>query len=110
MKKIIKGTFCLFTILISLSGCQNIKDGLTGKKNTNSDEFLVQKKNPLTMPPKFEKLPVPKKLNDINKRAQTDNSIEKIFSKNSSITNTITTGEPSNGSLEKNILEKIKNN
>ena len=29
------------------------------KKKNNTNEFLVNKKNPLTMPPDFEKLPKP---------------------------------------------------
>jgi len=36
----------LLLLLILLSSCQAVKDGLTGKKNKNSDEFLVKKKNP----------------------------------------------------------------
>jgi hypothetical protein len=39
---------------------------LTGKKKTNSDEFLVKKKNPLSLPPEFEKLPEPKTLTKNN--------------------------------------------
>ena len=38
-----------------LTSCQSIKDGLSGRKSENSDEFLVQKKNPLVMPPDFMK-------------------------------------------------------
>ena len=49
----------LLLLFILLSSCQAIKDGLTGKKNNNSDEFLVKKKNPLQMPPDMKKLPKP---------------------------------------------------
>ena len=54
-------------ILISffLLSCQSIKDGLSGKKSENSDEFLVQKKNPLVLPPNYMELPEPKS-EDIN--------------------------------------------
>ena len=31
----------------------------SGKKVENSDEFLVEKKNPLIMPPDFQDLPEP---------------------------------------------------
>ena len=34
----------LLLLFILLSSCQAVKDGLTGKKNNNSDEFLVKKK------------------------------------------------------------------
>ena len=57
MKKI---SFYLIIFSILLTSCQSIKDGLSGRKSENSDEFLVKKKNPLIMPPKFMELPKPK--------------------------------------------------
>ncbi|SVE00552.1 uncharacterized protein METZ01_LOCUS453406, partial [marine metagenome] len=36
-----------------------VKKGLTGQKTSSTDEFLVEKKDPLIKPPNFEKLPVP---------------------------------------------------
>ena len=43
-----------------LYSCQSAKDALQGKKRSKQgDEFLVQKKNPLIMPPDFDKLPKP---------------------------------------------------
>ena len=48
----------LFSIL--LYSCQSAKEALQGKKRSEqSDEFLVEKKNPLAMPPDYEKLPTP---------------------------------------------------
>ena len=52
-------SFITFTILFLLLSCQAAKDGLTGKKRTNADEFLVEKKNPLVLPPRFGDLPSP---------------------------------------------------
>ena len=54
-----KINFYLIIISIFLTSCQSIKDGLSGRKSENSDEFLVKKKNPLVMPPKFMELPKP---------------------------------------------------
>ena len=60
MIKINKYKILVFTfILIFLSGCQNIKDGLSLKKKKTTDEFLVQKKNPLVLPPDYDALPRP---------------------------------------------------
>ena len=56
MKKI---SFYLIIFSLFLTSCQSIKDGLSGRKAENSDEFLVKKKNPLVMPPKFMELPKP---------------------------------------------------
>ena len=48
----------LFSIL--LYACEAAKNAIEGKKRSEqSDEFLVEKKNPLAMPPDFEKLPTP---------------------------------------------------
>ena len=54
-----KINFYLIILSIFLTSCQSIKDGLSGRKSENSDEFLVKKKNPLVMPPKFMELPKP---------------------------------------------------
>ena len=48
----------LFSVL--LYACESAKNAIEGKKRSEqSDEFLVEKKNPLAMPPDFEKLPAP---------------------------------------------------
>ena len=48
----------LFSIL--LYACEAAKNAIEGKKRSEqSDEFLVEKKKPLAMPPDFEKLPTP---------------------------------------------------
>ena len=49
----------LTSLLFLLQGCSSVKEGLSLKKKANTDEFLVQKKEPLTMPPDFDKLPLP---------------------------------------------------
>ena len=52
--------FVLLLFLISfLSACESAREGFKLKKN-NSDEFLVEKKNPLVMPPNYKDLPKPK--------------------------------------------------
>ena len=109
MKNIFRNILYLFVFLISLSGCQSVKDGLTGKKITNSDEFLVEKKNPLVLPPEFQKLPEPSSLNKkkIN-NDENDISLKKILTQNTSKTETTSISENTDKSLEKSILEKIK--
>ena len=53
----------LFGFLFLISACSDtlssVKRGLTGEKEIATDEFLVQKKDPLIMPPDFENLPAP---------------------------------------------------
>ena len=97
--------FCL-----ALSSCQSVKDGLTGTKSNNNDEFLVQKKNPLVLPPKYLELPKPK--NTINENKETslnkdDLDIQKLLGmtgKNKNLPSA------KSGDIESSILRNIKNN
>ena len=64
--------------LFFLNSCQSVKDGLTGTKQENSDEFLVEKKNPLEIPPDFKELPVPKVDENKNRSQEIDEEIEEL--------------------------------
>ena len=93
-----------------LTACQSVKDGLTGKKRDNSDEFLVEKKNPLEMPPNFNQLPVPKKdKENINQSEKIDEEIEDLF-KNSNEIESSDDSTDTNQSAEEFVLKKINNN
>ena len=100
----------LIFLIISFSfliGCQSLKDGLEGnKKSKNAEEFLINKKNALTIPPDFSKLPTPEaeKRTEIN---ESDFDIENILQVNSENQN-YEGNSKSNNSLEESILEKIK--
>lgn len=108
MKKLTKNIFYLFIVISFLGGCQSVKDGLTGQKKSNSDEFLIQKKNPLVLPPEFDELPEPKTLTEEEKVNEEDVDLETIIKKND--TNTVSVDSNSDKTLEKSILEKIKKN
>ena len=110
MKNLFKNTFLTLFILCVFNACQSVKDGLTGKKKTNSDEFLVKKKNPLSLPPDFENLPEPTTSNKNDNKNDTEISLKEILTKNANTKSTVSVSETSIGSLEKNILEKIKSN
>ena len=57
MKNIYKFIFVIIFTFNFLNGCQTLKDGLEGnKKSKNAEEFLIDKKNALTIPPDFSKL------------------------------------------------------
>ena len=43
----------------SCGGVQNFKKTMTGQKQVTTDEFLIKKKDPLVLPPEYEKLPLP---------------------------------------------------
>ena len=66
MKYILKISLALIIAFI-LQGCANVKEGLSLKKKDGVDEFLIERKNPLTVPPDFSSLPKPRNSNDENK-------------------------------------------
>ena len=103
MKKIIN----LFVLFLLLSSCENVKKGLGIKKDV-PDEFLIEKRNPLTMPPNFDLLP-PDSVNQNNQKDEKDN-LKDIFNKNlgKDKKDTENNKGTDSGSLEKSILEKIK--
>ena len=51
----------ILTFFVTSCGdtASSIKRGLTGAKKTSGDEFLIQKKDPLILPPDYENLPIP---------------------------------------------------
>tara|TARA_B100000575_G_C23039150_1_gene598090 strand:- start:659 stop:982 length:324 start_codon:yes stop_codon:yes gene_type:complete len=104
-----KFVYIILVFFIYLTGCQSIKDGLEGNKKTKSaEEFLIQKKNPLVLPPDYSKLPLPKNNSEQELKAQNEFDLEKIIKKDSKAVknNSLET----NSSLEKSIIDKIKDN
>ena len=99
-----KNFFLLISILATVISCTSLKDGFSSNKN-NSDEFLVEKKAPLVMPPEFNELPIPSN-NSIDD--DKENDVKKLITK--SETNNLDMGnsENTNSNLEESILEKIK--
>ena len=104
MKKI---SFYLIVFSILLTSCQSIKDGLSGRKSENSDEFLVKKKNPLVMPPKFMELPEPKEetLDEEIAAIEETDDIKNIL--NLEKTSSVNSKQPS--STEDFVLKQLKN-
>ena len=97
----------LVSVFILVNACQAVQDGLAGNKNKNSDEFLIEKKNPLETPPDFGLLPEPKKeLEPIDQAEKIDEDIEILLKKEGGIKN----GSEIDKSTEDFILKKIKKN
>ena len=102
MKKF-KLIFILGLISTILSGCNAVKEGFKNPKKNSSDEFLVEKKSPLAMPPEFNELPIPNQNKDTSQKQE--NNIKNLISDN----NGNIDQEASNSDLEGSILSKIKN-
>jgi len=109
MQKILNKIIIIIFFLITAcaSSWQDIKKGLGGAKRTSTDEFLVRKKEPLVMPPKWKNLPEPggvMKSDDEVREATDIEELIKLGKNKESSTNY----EQGSGSLEESILKKIK--
>ena len=99
--------FILLNFILLLASCSTMKSAFVNEKKNNTDEFLVEKKSPLVMPPDYNELPIPKE-----KIEQTD-IIENEFKTLITQTNQDTKSD-SNEDVDKNLeellLKKIKKN
>ena len=98
----------LIIIIVSLPilSCSGVKKALDPKKKNTSEEFLVEKKTPLSIPPDFEKLPVPQ--SEKNSDEKKNDEIQTLLENNSGNSNK--SEENNDNGLEELILDKIKNN
>tara|TARA_B100000131_G_scaffold98776_1_gene95894 strand:+ start:49 stop:366 length:318 start_codon:yes stop_codon:yes gene_type:complete len=96
-----------FQLILFLYSCSTVKEGFTNQKKSSSDEFLVEKKSPLVMPPDYNDLPVP----DQNKEtAETnENKIKDLVTKNENENGQNNNSVDGNLDIEQSILKKIKN-
>ena len=98
----------LLLLLLFLYSCGSVGEALQGKKRSEQgDEFLIDKKNPLSMPPDFDKLPKPGEANIKSiKDIENDQSDIKNLLKNTGDENVSNSDEST--SIESSILKKIK--
>ena len=97
-----------FLILLFLNSCGTVAEGLGESKKKGSEEFLVEKKSPLVLPPSFGELPEPGKEPEQNitldKKDTSD--IEDIINQSSS-TSTTKKSDDTKNSIEQSIIKKI---
>ena len=51
--------FLIFLLPISCGGWQDFESAVTGAKKKTTDEYLIKKKDPLILPPDYDRLPLP---------------------------------------------------
>ena len=98
----------LLSFIYILSSCGTLKEGFTNQKKNNNDEFLVEKKSPLIMPPEYNELPLPN--SESNQALSEENSIKKLITNEEKTTNTSNANSSESTGLEETLLKKIKNN
>ena len=101
-----KNTILLTLLIFLVTSCAdtwgNVKRGLTGSKQKTTDEFLVEKKDPLILPPDFDSLPSP---SDREEEMEEMSSFEKSLKQTSE---TEITSSSSRSSTEDSILKQIR--
>ena len=88
----------LLLLLLTSCGSGEIGKALRNEKTRTTDEFLIEKRGPLSIPPKMGELPKPKSKNDI----KTNNTILE--------TNNQKGQSRENSELENIFLEEIRKN
>ena len=106
MIKNIKFSLLIILSTILLSNCSSVQKAFDPQNKNTSEEFLVEKKSPLSMPPSFEELPVPSN-EKVDKESQINNIESLITEKNNK--EKLETDE-SDKNFEQSIIDKIKNN
>ena len=99
--------FILLNFIFLLVSCGTVKDAFVNQKKNNTDEFLVEKKSPLVMPPDYNELPIPKE-----KIEQTDineNEFKTLITQTNQDTKS-DSNEDVNKNFEELLLDKIKKN
>ena len=101
MKIILFTTFLIFIV----TSCTSMKEAgqvLRNEKIKTTDEFLVKKKQPLILPPDYDKIPEPGSSNKIQNNDK--NKIRKILKQSEADQADMN----KSGSVEKSIIDKIR--
>ena len=98
----------LISLLVTITSCSSVKEAFDPQRKNGSEEFLVEKKAPLSMPPEFYELPKPQSDKNFNQNEIED--IEILISKTEKENNQTINTDDLNKDFELLILEKIKNN
>jgi len=92
----------ILSIIFFVTSCgtmDSVKRGLTGEKRASTDEFFIQKKDPLILPPDYENLPSP------DERAV---AMEEISTFEKTLGTSIEDSSSGSSSAENSILKKIQ--
>ena len=87
----------LLALVLFISSCAG------NKRSQKSDEFLIEKKKPLVIPPDIDELPTPKGEQEI---VQNDDNFKEIIKSKKNKNNNVSSDE--NSSLKDSILKKIE--
>ena len=95
----------IYVFLMLLNSCQSVTEGFKLKENS-SDEFLVEKKNPLVLPPNFKELPSPTG-DSLSSESNINENFEVIIKSDTSIDSQDQNQSKSNSAAD-TVLKNIK--
>ena len=94
-----------FFLLVLFSGCENLKKGV-GLKKDRPDEFLIEKRDPLVLPPDYQILPPDSKSTQKDiKEKSLKSVIDQSFNQVKNLSNS---SNKSSSNLEQEVLKQIK--
>ncbi len=88
-------------LLVSCGGLKDAGKVLRNEKIQTNDEFLVEKRNPLVLPPNFEEVPKP---GSMIKKNENTNKIKKILK----VPENENLSQGNASTIEESILNKIR--
>ena len=107
--KLDKSLIFFILIILFLSGCSSVKKAFDPQRKNSSEEFLVEKKNPLSMPPNFNELPLPQKDKTSSNNLEDDDIKSLILTQDSKQDQNLEISDLDNNTqLEEFLLKKIK--
>ena len=105
MRKI-RNIFIILILYLFTVSCSGGLDGFKlKKKSTTGDEFLIEKKDPLVLPPDFSKLPKP---NEQPETVDEEVNIKSVFDGEQSSTEEDNNQNSSKSNIKKSISNKIQ--
>ena len=102
MKNFYKFIILSLMVLI-LTSCQSVVDGISMKKKKNTDQFLIEKKSPLVLPPDFDELPEP--ASEVKRSEEEEFDIKNVLGQTSTSDENKKTDS---SSIKNTIMKKIK--
>jgi hypothetical protein len=95
--------FLLPFFVLSCTSFSEVGKVMRNEKSNSADEFLVKKKEPLTLPPDFAEIPEPGSLEKKTNEEKEKKAIEETFR----IDKVESSSNSKTGSVEESILKKI---
>ena len=100
--------FALIVLSLIISNCNTVKKAFDPERKNSSEEFLVEKKSPLSMPPEFDELPVPQTNVQENHNQSLD--IKELITEKSLTQKELDEVDNLDKSFEEILLDKINKN